>query len=248
MKTLIIFLRSYIYILFLIITIIPCSIISLITFPLPLNIRYKIITLWPKIALLGLRFICNLQWKIKGIDRIPNQPLIIVSNHQSIWETLFLIAYFPQKICFIYKKELNYIPFFGWGLILLNMIAINRSDGFNAFKKIAEMGIKKLKNNYSILIFPEGTRAPSGTIKKFKIGASLLASNTRYNILPIAHNAGSFWKKDSFIIQPGIIKLSIGDVILIDSLTPGEINTIIYKWIKTEFDKINCQQDHINLD
>ncbi|AFZ82493.1 lysophospholipid acyltransferase family protein [Candidatus Kinetoplastidibacterium crithidiae] len=215
------------------------------TFALPLNIRYKIITFWPKIALFGLKFICNLQCHIKGIDRIPTQPLIIVSNHQSIWETLFFIAYFPKKICFIYKKELNYIPFFGWGLILLDMIAINRSDGFNSFKKVSEIGTEKLKHNYSILIFPEGTRAPSGKIQKFKIGASLLAKNTRCNILPIVHNAGNFWKKNSFMIQPGIIQLSIGDVITIDSLTPGEINIIIYEWIKKEFDKINCQ-DHIN--
>ncbi|WBF65382.1 MAG: 1-acyl-sn-glycerol-3-phosphate acyltransferase [Candidatus Kinetoplastibacterium crithidii] len=247
MKALIIFLRSFIYMLFLIITIIPYSILSLMTFVLPLNIRYKIITLWPKIALLGLKFICNLRWNIKGIDLIPNQPLIIVSNHQSIWETLFFIAYFPQKICFIYKKELNYIPFFGWGLILLDMIAINRSEGLNSFKKISEIGTKKLENNYSILIFPEGTRAAPGKIKKFKIGASLLANNTRCNILPIAHNAGNFWKKDSFIIRPGIIKLSIGNVIKVDSLTPSEINIIIYESIKKEFTKIN-REDNTCLD
>ncbi|AGF47114.1 1-acyl-sn-glycerol-3-phosphate acyltransferase [Candidatus Kinetoplastibacterium desouzaii TCC079E] len=233
------YIRSCIYLIFLIITVIPYSLISLSTILLSLNTRYKIISFWPKIALWGLKTICLVKWDIKGFDNLPKKPIIIFSNHQSAWETLFFISQLPKKTCFVYKKELHNIPFFGWGLYLLNMIAIDRSNGKNAIKKILEIGRKKIKEDYYIVVFPEGTRSTPKNINRFKIGGALFAANSKINIIPIAHNAGNFWQKDSFIIKPGTIQMSIGPIINTEHLKSNEINNIAFNWIKKELEKLN---------
>ncbi|WP_235043354.1 lysophospholipid acyltransferase family protein [Candidatus Kinetoplastidibacterium stringomonadis] len=202
--------------------------------------------MWPKIALYGAKFICGLSWTTKGIENIPSdESFIILSNHQSTWETLFFISVLPKNVCYVYKRELHWIPFFGWGLALLDMIPINRSKGSTAIKQMITKWQNKLNESCCLIIFPEGSRNLSNKIGQFKLGSAILALETKSNILPVAHNSGKFWRIDSMLIYPGNIIVSIGPIIQVKKYTTAdELNKASYKWVKNEMLKIedgNCK-------
>jgi 1-acyl-sn-glycerol-3-phosphate acyltransferase len=136
----------------------------------------------------------NIHVDVKGAENVPERPCVIVSNHQSTWETFFLSAYF-EPLSQVLKRELLYVPFFGWAMAMLRPIAIDRDNPKAALKQVASKGDELLKDNVWVLIFPEGTRVPYGQIGKFSRSGSALAVNADLPVLPIAHNAGKFWPK-----------------------------------------------------
>ncbi|AFZ83869.1 lysophospholipid acyltransferase family protein [Candidatus Kinetoplastidibacterium blastocrithidiae] len=210
---------------------------------MPAKYKYKVLSYWPKIALYSAKFICGLNWTIKGIEHIPsNGDFIILSNHQSTWETLFFISILPKNVCYVYKRELHWIPFFGWGLALLNMIPINRSKGAAALRQMIKKWKNKLDGTHCLIIFPEGSRSPSNKIGKFKLGSAILALETKSNIVPVALNSGKFWKAGSIAIHPGDINVSIGPMIQIEKYTKAEeVTKSAYEWIKHELLKIETE-------
>ena len=153
-------LRSLLYAIFLIVTVIPYAFACVLWAPLPLHLRYKLTVGWPRLAIWGARVICGIRWQVKGWENLPDGPAVILSKHQSAWETLFFPAYMPREVCFVYKKELHMVPFFGWGLALLRMIAIDRSKGRDAFEQVVAQGRKRMDEGRWPLLFPEGTRVP----------------------------------------------------------------------------------------
>ena len=159
--------------------------------------------------LIVLKFLCRIDWEVTG-DILGQRPVIIASNHQGLWESFYLQT-LVNPLTTIIKKELIYIPFFGWALNLLNPIKINRSKKVQSAKKVIMTGTQKLRNGFSILLFPEGTRKiPGKRIGKFARSAADLAIKNNIDLIPIYHDSGLYWKNKKFIKIPGTVKVIIG--------------------------------------
>ena len=211
----------------------------LLTIAVPYRMRYKFITNWSASNLWWLRITCGLRYTVIGKENIPDHPCIVMSNHQSAWETMALGPIFPPLI-WVVKRELLFVPIFGWGLALTHPIALNRSAGKRAVDQLVEQGIKKIKNGHSILIFPEGTRTPPGTKRKFKVGGALLAEKSGAPIVPVAHNSGTFWARRQLTKKPGTVQMIIGKEVITTGKTAEQINKEVYEWICTQRDKLEA--------
>ena len=168
-------LRATFYQLFLIVTVIPYAIACMLWSPLPLRWRYRLTVGWPRLAVWGAKVILGIRWQLKGAENFPDGPAILLSKHQSAWETLFFPAYMPRELCFVYKKELHLIPFFGWGLALLRMIPIDRSKGRDAFEQVVRVGQDRINAGRWPILFPEGTRSRTMRLSRPHPGAGLIA-------------------------------------------------------------------------
>ena len=189
--------RSTLFTLFLLVFTPIWSVLCMLAFPFlnPEN-RYRIIGLWNKVVIQVLKHLCGIHFEIRGMENIQavlDQPVVVLSKHQSAYETIAYIALLPKQLCFVFKRELLWIPFFGWALALLKMIHINRASKETAALSVASQGRKRLSEGKWILMFPEGTRTPVGSHKPYRKGGARLASATGATVVPIAHNAGRFW-------------------------------------------------------
>jgi 1-acyl-sn-glycerol-3-phosphate acyltransferase len=211
--------------------------IILAAFPLPPIRRYRITSGWAHMMLLLLRLICGIRYRVLGAEHIPAVPSIILSKHQSAWETLAFQQIFPPQV-WVLKKELLRVPFFGWGLAMTSPIAIDRSSRKAALKQIVEQGKDRLKRGFCIVVFPEGTRIAPGKKGKYGIGGAWLATHTGAPVVPVAHNAGEFWGKNSFLKLPGTITVSIGPPFNSADLEPGDLNARVESWIEAEMIRI----------
>ncbi len=234
-------LRSTLYTLIQFIITPPYALIALATFPLPPLSRYRIISGWAHLMLFLLRIICGIHYRVLGAEHIPKTPSIVLSKHQSAWETLAFQQIFPPQV-WVLKKELLRIPFFGWGLAMTSPIAIDRGSGKAALKQIVKQGKDRLQQGFWIVIFPEGTRIAPGEKGKYGIGGAWLATHADAPVVPVAHNAGEFWSKDAFVKLPGTITVSIGAPIDSTGMEPGELNTRVEAWIEAETARISNQE------
>ncbi|MBN4075063.1 MAG: 1-acyl-sn-glycerol-3-phosphate acyltransferase [SAR86 cluster bacterium] len=198
---------------------------------LPLKKRYQYFLYWNKFVIRWLTLCCGVKVAISGQENIPKHPVIVLSNHQSPWETIFLYQLF-SPISAILKKELLSIPFFGWSLALLKPIAIDRKRKLSARQAILQQGKETLDQDISILIFPEGTRVKPGQNKKYQTGGTVLAIEAGATILPVSHNAGYCWPSDTFIKYPGTIKVTIGRPIATTGRSARELTQEVESWIK----------------
>ncbi len=180
-----------------------------------------------------------LEYKVEGFENIPqDRNGIVLSKHQSTWETYFLPTFFHQAAIII-KRELLWIPFFGWGLIAIDPISINRSNKASAIEQILKKGKKFLDKGRWILLFPEGTRVKPGTVGHYRLGGAKLAVQTGHPVIPVAHNAGRFWPKGQFIKNPGTIHVVIGPLIETQGHTPEEVMAKAKDWIETTMKRID---------
>ncbi|MYN13211.1 1-acyl-sn-glycerol-3-phosphate acyltransferase [Pusillimonas sp. TS35] len=235
-------LRAVLYQAFLIITVIPYAIACVLWAPLPLRWRYRLTAGWPRLALWGARFILGIRWRVKGWENLPDGPAIILSKHQSAWETLFFPAMMPREVCFVYKRELHLVPFFGWGLALLRMIPINRAKGRDAFEQVIRIGGDRIRAGRWPVLFPEGTRIAPGKTGRYKLGGALLATRTGTPVIPVAHNAGELWPRRAFLKKPGVVTISFGPLINPDGLTADEFNEKVKGWIEGEMRVLNPER------
>ena len=193
--------------------------------------------MWIKVVLNALKFLCGVSWKVEGIENIPNTPCIVVSNHQGQWESFFLQTLFIPSTSII-KKELLLIPLFGWALRCMKPITLNRINRVSSLKKVIKKGVIKLKNGFSIILFPEGTRiSPERGIQPFARSCGLLSVKSGFPVLPICHNSGKYWKNKKFIKSPGKVVLRIGEPIL--GRDPKVITNDAYNWVKNNYEEIN---------
>jgi len=209
----------------------------LFTFPLNAHTRYRIISGLAHSVMWLLRVICDIRIEIKGVENIPQQPCIVLCKHQSAWETFALQTVFPPQV-WVLKRELLWLPFFGWGLALTSPIAINRSKGKQAMKQLLSQGKQRLDDGFCVVIFPEGTRMPYGVRGKYKIGGALLGESTGAPVVPVAHNAGKFWARNALLKRPGTITMSIGKPIDPAGLKADEINRKVEEWIESEMEQM----------
>lgn len=210
-----------------------CSLSFFIAPFLPFRQRYRFINVyWCRFAVLLARVILGIRYKVTGEANIPRTPCVILSNHQSTWETFFLSAYF-QPLSQVLKRELLYVPFFGWAMAMLRPIAIDRNNPKQALRQVASKGDELLKQGVWVLIFPEGTRVPYGQIGKFSRGGTALAVNAGLPVLPIAHNAGKFWPREGWGKRPGVIEVVIGEPMYATGTGPravAELNDRAAAW------------------
>ena len=233
MDNLIIILRSLLFFVIYAVSAILFSIPSLLTYPLPFEQRYRFIKQWARFNIWSLKLCCNLRFEVKGQENIPQGPAVCLVKHQSAWETLALQMVFPAQV-WLLKRELLWIPFFGWGLAMLEPIAIDRKAGRQAIKQLISQGTDRQQRGRWVVIFPEGTRVKPGERKPYQLGGAKLAERSKYPVIPVAHNAGYFWGKQSFTKKPGVITMSIGPVIETQGKKAAEINQLAESWIEEE--------------
>jgi 1-acyl-sn-glycerol-3-phosphate acyltransferase len=226
-----IFLRSLIFLLLKAVMTVPFSLITLMTFPLPAMTRYRVISQWSWIVNWLARVTVGITYRVEGLENLPAEPVVILSKHQSAWETIVFQQIFPP-LSFVLKKNLLYIPFFGWGLALFSPIAIDRGAGREALKQIETQGKQRLKDGFWVLIFPEGTRMPPGESGNFQVGGAWLAGKAGVPVLPVAHNAGRFWPKNGFRKYPGEIVVRIGPPIPTVGRKATQVMAESEAWIK----------------
>ena len=225
-------LRSVLYALFLSVITVPWAIFSLFLVFFPPVTRYDLITAWTDAALWGARNICGIRQQVVGLENVPEGGCIFLAKHQSRWETIAFRSLF-RRVCYVYKRELHWIPFFGWGIALLPMIPIDRSSSA-ALDQVIERGGRRLKEGWRMVLFPEGTRVKPGSTARYKPGGAMLAIGTGALVVPIAHNAGDCWPRDTFLKYPGTITISIGPAIDPRGMTPKALTRKVEHWIEGE--------------
>ena len=213
------------------------STLAIFTFPFSPLTRYRLISSYARTMLWLLRVVCGIRHQVSGMENIPSAPCVVLCKHQSAWETLALQVIFPPQ-AWVLKRELLWLPFFGWGLAMTSPIAINRSDGKGAVKQLLKQGKHRLAQGFFVVIFPEGTRIPFGERGKYKIGGALLAASASVPVVPVAHNAGRLWGRNSFIKRPGLVTMSIGMPIVTQGLKADEINARTEAWIENEIQQL----------
>ena len=232
-----IWMRSLLFMLGMVVFTPVYAVIAILTFPLPAMLRYRIISGWAHITLWWLRLSCGIRHRVSGIEHIPATPTIILAKHQSAWETIAFQLIFPPQV-WVLKRELLWIPFFGWGLAMTSPIAINRSSGREALKQLVAQGRDRLQQGFWVVVFPEGTRIAPGEKGKYHIGGAWLATHTQTTVIPVAHNAGEFWGKNSFLKKPGVIDVRIGPAIETAGMKPEELNRRVEAWIEQEMPRL----------
>jgi 1-acyl-sn-glycerol-3-phosphate acyltransferase len=213
------------------------SCIALLTFPFSALTRYRIITVWNRLVIWLARVICGIEYRVLGMENLPEAPAIVMAKHQSAWETIALPILLPP-LAIVIKRELLRVPFFGWGFAMLSPIAIDRDAGKEALRQITEAGRARIGQGFWVLIFPEGTRVAPGTKGRYGIGGAWLATHTNTPVVPIAHNAGELWRRHALLRHPGTVTVSIGPVIESAGLKAGELNEKVEAWIEGEMERL----------
>lgn len=232
------YIRSSIYWILMVSSGTVIGLLTVFTFPFPVDQRYRFARSWALLNLWLLKHICNLSHTIEGAENIPNEGVVVLCKHQSTWDTMILQAILPP-LRWVLKRELLRVPFFGWGLAMMKPIAIDRSAGHRAVAQLVEQGGPMLDDGYWVIVFPEGTRTHPGQKKRYKHGGSILAVETGHPVVPIAHNAGEFWPRHSFLKWPGSITLRIGPVIDTKNKTGEQVTQIAHDWIEGQMKEIS---------
>lgn len=218
-----------------------CSIISMLLFSfvcvasylVPLRWRHRSIRTYLRFYLWMLASICHIKYEVKGLENVPKDRVgVVLCKHSSAWETFYLPLAFHDPAV-IAKRELSWIPFFGWGLASSDPILINRSDKVSAMQQIINKGKRALDNHRWILVFPEGTRVPVGEVGRYHLGGARLAVANHVPVIPVAHNAGYFWRKRGFIKQPGTVQVVIGPLMETEGRTPEAVMESAKTWIES---------------
>jgi 1-acyl-sn-glycerol-3-phosphate acyltransferase len=209
------------------------SLLSLLTFPFGALTRYRFITTWSRMVIWLVRVLCGIRYEVRGLHRLPSQPCIVLSKHQSAWETIAFQVFLPPQV-WVLKRSLLWLPFFGWALAMMSPIGIDRSAGVRALRQTLEQGRERLRRGFWIVVFPEGHRMPPGTRGTYHVGGAWLATRTGAPVVPIALNSGYLWRRDAFVKLPGTITVSVGEPIDPAGQSAAELNRRVEDWIESE--------------
>ncbi len=205
--------------------------------------RSDISNAWGTTNLWLLRVLCGLRYRVRGWENLPQTPCIIMAKHQSAWETIALRGLLPSNQCWILKRELLQVPVFGWALASMRPIAIDRGSGTKAIKQVIAQGTAALQEGRWIVVFPEGTRVAPGERGKYNIGGAMLAERSGFPILPIAHNAGVFWRRRALVKYPGTIDAVVGPLISTEGRRASAIIADVEGWIESEVASLPGDRD-----
>lgn len=207
--------------------------VALAIFPLPRRAKHRVIGWWNHCVAHGARLLCGIEWEVRGLGRLPRPPFVIISNHQSAWETIGYHLIFPPHV-YVMKRELLLIPFFGWGAACMSPITIDRSRKRAALARMARQGEERVAQGFSVAIFPEGTRMPVGNRGRYSVGGAWLAKRLGVDVVPVAVNSGLCWPRRAALKRPGRITVSVGETVPTADATPAEITERARAWIQAE--------------
>jgi 1-acyl-sn-glycerol-3-phosphate acyltransferase len=205
--------------------------VALLSAVLPRAVTYGIARSWARTLLQLLHSLCGLDYIVEGREHLPSGSAVVLMKHSSAWETLAQIEIFPRQT-WVLKRELMWIPIFGWVLHLLKPIAINRRGGGAAVQQVLTQGRARLSEGFWVIIFPEGTRMPVGETRRYGLSGALLASSTSRPIIPVAHNAGEFWPRRGWLKRRGTVRVVIGPPIATHGVDPRAVNEQAQSWIE----------------
>ena len=237
------FLRSVLHTLFMAVTVIPWALAVLIAAPFLNSTQiYWMCARWLKLAVDGGTFILGIKNHVIGFENLPvgsTAPAVLLVKHQSTWETFSMPALMPHPLAYVFKKELLYVPFFGWAMGRMDMIHIDRSKRAQAFNKVVEQGQRLLNQGTWVIMFPEGTRIPRGHKGTYKSGGTRLAVETGAPVIPIAVTSAKCWPRKAFVKKPGTVEFSIGKPIPSAGREPDELMREVEAWIETEMRRLD---------
>ena len=234
------FLRSLTFSAGMLVTIIAYGALVPLVALLPFARRYAFTRHWARTNLRWLEFTCGVRYRMVGQENLPQQPVVVLSKHQSTWETLVFQEIFPPLV-WVMKRELLWLPLFGWGLALGRPIAIDRGAGRRAMEQMLSQGQHRLDDGLWVVIFPEGTRMPPGRRGRYRPGGALLAARAGVPVLPVAHNAGELWGKRQFLKHAGTITVAIGPVIETADRDPADVLQEAETWIESTQEALRNQ-------
>jgi 1-acyl-sn-glycerol-3-phosphate acyltransferase len=188
---------------------------------------------WAHVNLFALRTLCGLSFRVRGLEHLSGRNAILLSKHQSAWETIAFLAILPRPQTWVVKHELLRVPLFGWSMALFEPIAIDRSAGRKAMRQLLAQGSRALENGRWVILFPEGTRVAAGARGRYGLGGAMLAEKTGRRVIPVAHNAGVFWARRDVRKYPGIIDVVIGPPMETKGRRATDINRDVEDWIET---------------
>ena len=210
-----IFLRSLAYNVLFYVLLVFWMLVAIPTFLMPPRAFMVVAKVWSRSSVWLMRVICNTRVEVRGIEKLPQGPLVVVSKHQSMWETFALLQFFDAPL-FIYKRELAWIPFFGWYLKKSKMIGIDRTAGGRALLQMTRRAGAEVRRGRQLIIFPEGTRTPVDAEPNYKTGVAQIYVDCGVPCLPVALNSGLFWPRRTFMRYPGTLVVEF-----LDPLPPG---------------------------
>jgi 1-acyl-sn-glycerol-3-phosphate acyltransferase len=234
----VIWLRSFIFTAFLFLSILPYSLMVIVAGLLSGTYQYTVARHWATTNLRMLHKICGLTYTVEGLENIPRQNCVVYIKHQSVFETILPFTIFPFQ-SFVLKRELMWVPILGWALRFIQPIAIDRSSGGTAVKQVVRQGRERLSEGRWIIIFPEGTRMAPGKTRKYGLSGALLSTDTGRPVLPVAHNAGDFWRRRGLRKNAGTVRVIIGPPIDAAGRTPAEVNRLAQDWIESTMGRIS---------
>ena len=238
-------LRSFVFVLWMAATVIPWGLMMLV---LSMFVRGKALywptMRWLRMAVWGAKVICGVQYRVHGLDNLhsaadENSAVVLAAKNQSTWETFAFPTFMPHPLAYVFKRELLYVPFFGWAMGRLDMIHIDRSKRAEAWSKVAAQGKRLAAEGIWVIMFPEGTRIPRGQQGSYKSGASRLAIASGVPIVPIAASSAKCWPRKTFLLRPGVVDVSIGKPISSTDRQPDELMREVESWIEAEMRKLD---------
>jgi 1-acyl-sn-glycerol-3-phosphate acyltransferase len=238
-------LRSALFFLWMAVTVVPWATFVVLISPVVRGNRlYWVCARWLATAIWGARIICGVRWRVQGMDNLPTAAdaqaaVLLAPKHQSTWETFAMPMLMPHPLCYVFKRELLWIPFFGWAIGSLDMIHIDRNKRNAAWTKVAEQGKRYMARGNWVIMFPEGTRIARGQQGQYKTGAARLAISAGTPIVPIAVTSARCWPRKSFLLRPGIVDVSIGRPIASAGREPDELMRQVEAWIEAEMRRLD---------
>ena len=214
--------------------------VALLTAPLPRACTYAIAVFWVDSMLWLLRVLCRLDYVVEGREHLPARSSIVLLKHSSAWETLAQLRIFPRQ-SWVLKRELMWIPVFGWVLALMKPIAIDRRGGGAAVQQVLQQGHERLVAGFWVMIFPEGTRTPVGETRRYGMSGVLLAQAEELPVVPVTHNAGYFWPRRGWLKKPGTIRVVIGPPIETKGVEPRAVNERAQRWIESTLESLRAK-------
>ena len=243
------FLRSTLHMAFMFVTVIPYTLAILVArlFGASGDTRYAIAQKWLTLSVDSARVIMGIRYEVQGRENLPvgdTSPAILLVKHQSTYETFLMPAIMPHPLAYVFKKELLYVPFFGWSIGSLDMIHIDRSQRAKAFAKVVEQGRALLARGVWVIMFPEGTRIPRGERGSYKSGGTRLAVATGAPVIPVAVTSAKCWPRKAFIKRPGVVDVSIGPAIPSEGRDADELTREVEAWIEAEMQRLDPEAYH----
>jgi 1-acyl-sn-glycerol-3-phosphate acyltransferase len=236
-------LRSFIHAIWSIVTVVPWGIMMVLASIFVGGVgMYRLAQGWLWLCMQGLRVTCGVTWRVTGFENLPEgktSPAILLVKHQSTLETFLMPILMPHPLAYVFKRELLYIPFFGWAMARLDMIHIDRSQRAQAFSKVVAQGKRLLAQGIWIIMFPEGTRIPRGRAGQYKHGGTRLAVETGAPVIPIAVSSAKCWPRRAFVKMPGIVDVVIGKPIATGGRDPDELLREVETWIEAEMRRLD---------